>query len=391
MVRSFRAGLVTAAFAACAVACGGGDGAPTTPLAPSPPWPAGALSVEACRLPIQFPFMGLGFPRAAARLKAVGDVRLTVLFVDFPDAVASRTPESVFGIVSPQSEDYFRAVSYGRMSLVYEPVLRWVRMRQPSTTYGISATALTGARHLAYIQEAVDEAGSSVDYSRADGLLVLANPDAAAVSIGPGFLGDQLASGVVAGGRLFQNAATSGHDLLHWGGFWANHELGHTLGLPDLYRQPPPSNRSVGMYSLMGDIAGPARELFAFERWEVGWIDDSQVACAGSGETRVTLTAIERAGGTKMLVVPVSATAAVVAESRRIEGYDTGLTPGILVYLVDTTMPTQQGPIRVLPINDADSWKGGATLTAGKTLTFQGVTVTFAGSDGSGDVVQVVR
>ena len=335
--------------------------------------------------------MGLGFPRATARLKALGDVRLTVLFVDFPDAAASSTPETVFGIVSPISEEYFRAVSYGRMSLAYDPVLRWVRMRQPSTTYGISSTGLTGARHLAYIQEAVDQAGSSVDYSRADGLLVLANPDAVAVSIGPGFLGDQLASGVEAGGRLFQNAATSGHDLLHWGGFWANHELGHTLGLPDLYRYPPPSNRSVGMYSLMGDINGPAREFFAFERWGVGWIDDFQVACAGSGETRVTLTPIERAGGTKMIVVPISATAAVVAESRRIEGYDSGFTPGVLVYLVDTTMPTQQGPLRVLPINDVDLSKGGATLTAGRTVTYQGITVTVVGSDASGDEVQVVR
>ena len=92
-----------------------------------------------------------------------------------------------------------------------------------------------------------------------------------------------------------------------------------------------------------------------------------------------------------MLVVPVLATAAVVAESRRIEGYDTGFTPGVLVCLVDTTMPTQQGPLRILPINDVDSWKGGAALTTGKTLTYEGVTVTVAGSDGSGDVVQVVR
>jgi M6 family metalloprotease-like protein len=335
--------------------------------------------------------MGLGFPRPATRLKASGDVRLTVLFVDFPDAAARGTPESVFDLVSPTSENYFRAVSYGRMTLVYDPVYRWVRMRRPSTTYGIDILTLTYEAHRAYIQEAVDEAGASVDYSRADGLLVLANPDAVAVTIGPGFLGDQGGGGVMAGGRLIQNAATSGRDLLRWGAFWANHEFGHTLGLLDLYHQRAPANRSVGMYSLMGLISGPAREFFAFERWGLGWLDDAQVVCAGSGEIRATLTPVERSGGTKLIVAPVSATSAVITESRRIEGYDAGFAPGVLVYYVDTAVPTQQGPIRVLPIDDADPSKGTVTLTAGRSLTYQGVTVTVLGSDGSGDVVQVVR
>jgi hypothetical protein len=56
-----------------------------------------------------------------------------------------------------------------------------------------------------------------------------------------------------------------------------------------------------------------------------------------------------------MLVIPGSATASVVGESRRFEGCDTGFTPGVLIYLIDATMPTRQGALRVLPTHDVDA------------------------------------
>jgi M6 family metalloprotease-like protein len=350
---------------------------------------APATDIATCKLPAKFPDLGLGFPRVVNRQKAVGDVRVAVVFVDFSDAVATRTPPTVFAIISPTAENYYRTVSYGRMNLILQPSLAWRRMSKPTTEYGWSS--LTFSNHRAYIQEALDLA-SSADFSQADAFLIVSNPDAGALSNGPAFVASP-GLGVTAGGKTFLNGSTSGRDLTAWSGYWLNHEMGHTMGLPDLYAFSGSAHRFVGGFSLMGLISGHSREYFGWERWLLGWIDDTQVSCVAAGTSEVLLTPVERVGGTKIVVVPTGPNTAVVAESRRAEGYDTNgsMTPGILVYFIDTSIGSGAGVLRVLPINDNDTNKGTAPLQPGGSITFNGVTVTFVSRDASGDLVRVVR
>jgi M6 family metalloprotease-like protein len=344
----------------------------------------------ACRLTNPSVFsLALGFPRHSARLKSSGTVRIKVLFVDFPNAEATDTVQQTLARISPASEAYFAAVSFGRMAVVYEPHLQWLRMSRASNTYGFAF--ITYQRHHDYMQEAVNLAGSGLDWSTTDALVVLATSNAVALINGPAFVATP-GFGVMAGGREILNGATSGNDLDVWGAFWANHELGHALGLPDLYLAAQPIHRAVGMWSIMGNIAGPARELTGFERWILGWVDDAQVACATSpGETVVTLSPIERQGGTKMVVIPLSTTTAVVAEVRRVEGYDEGFTPGVLAYFVDSTLTNTQGAMRVLPFNDSDSTKGDVALGVGASLSYGGVTVHVLQSAADGDTLLITR
>jgi M6 family metalloprotease-like protein len=369
-------------------ACLGDGGSSGTSTAPVDVLP----SITACRLPRTFNGAALGFPRAANRLTTIGNVRVTVLFTDFSDAAATRTPQNAFALISPTAEKYYTAVSYGKMNLILEPNYVWLRMSKPSTDYGW--TGLTFASHKAYIQEAIDLAGSSVNYSASDAIVVISNPDAGALTNGPAFVPNP-GDGVIAGGRMISSAATSGRDLLFWGAFWLNHEIGHTMGLADLYSYAGPistQHHFVGVYSMMGLIAGPAREYFAWERWNLGWLEDDQVTCAQPGATTVTLTPVERASGSKMLVVPVGLTTAVVVESRRVEGYDaSGFAPGVLVYYIDTSIASGAGELKVLPINDADPNKLSAPLGVGQSLTFRGVTVTFVSQDAAGDHVRATR
>lgn len=275
---------------------------------------AGALAE--CRLPARFGDLGLGFPRVANRQKVMGDVRVTAIFVDFSDAVATRTTQNVFAIISPTAENYYRAVSYGRMNLILLPSFVWRRMSKPTTAYGWNALSFN--LHRAYIQEALDLA-PSVDVSQSDAFVIISNPDAGALNNGPAFLASP-GFGVTTGGRTFLNGSTSGRDLLGWGGYWLNHEMAHTMGLPDLYAYSGSGHRFVGGFSLMGLISGHSREFFAWERWVLGWMEDAQVSCAGTGMNEVQLTPVERSGGTKMVIIPTGPTSAVVAESRRAEG-----------------------------------------------------------------------
>jgi len=320
-------------------------------------------------------------------MRATGNIHATVLFVDFPNGAATRSPEQVFATFATATVDSFRAGSYGSASIVFEPVFRWIRMSKEAGEYGFNA--LTFQIHQAYIQEAINLAGAGIDYSRTDSVVVITNPDSALPGTAYALI-PNVGSGVTGGGRLIQNAVTTGGTAL-FGPQTVAHELAHNLGLPDLYHSSGARTRSAGDFGIMANSRGSASEFLAWERWVVGWIDDSQVACVPSGTATVTLTPVARSGGTKMVVIPLSSTQAVVAESRRNEGRDSGVTPGVLVYLVDSTVASLQGPIKVLPDDDSDLTKLRKPLAAGRSLTFNGLTVTVVSSDGSGDVVTVSR
>jgi len=346
--------------------------------------------VAACKLPGVQLGVGLGFPRIANRLRSTGDVRIKVLFVDFSDAVATTTPEATLAIISPGAEQFYEAVSYGRMHMIFDPVYTWLRMSKPTSGYPWSPLTFNGQK--AFIEEAIQLAGPSVDLSTSDSVVVLSNPDATAFAYGPAFTANA-GDGFLVAGKRFDNAATSGRDLAGWGPGWLNHELGHTMALADLYEigvANPQTFHFTGDFSMMGNILGAAPEYLGWERWLLGWVDDDKVLCAARGHSTATLTPVEAPGGTKLVVVPTGATTAVVIESRHALGYDHTLpNEGLLVYFVDTSIATGQGIVKVLPIDNADLHKLSAPLAVTQSLTYADVTVTFTSQDTAGDHVDV--
>ena len=59
---------------------------------------------------------------------------------------------------------------------------------------------------------------------------------------------------------------------------WLNHELGHSMGLPDSYSYEG-AGGFTRPFSLMDLINSVAPEFLAWERWQLGWLDDEQVRC----------------------------------------------------------------------------------------------------------------
>ena len=348
----------------------------------------------ACKLPEQGGRgdIGIGFPRIALRTPSSGTVKVSVVFVDFSDAVASSTPQSVFSShISPSSENFMSAVSYSKFSLQFVSTYQWFRMSKPSTQYGW--TNLTFAAHKTYIQEAISLADPTVDFSGSDAFIIVAPPSATAISFGPAFTALS-GNGITVDGKTFYNGATSGADLTAWNGLWFPHELGHTLALVDLYGYSGATHRFVGEFSIMGLISGKGHEMLGWERWLLGWIDDTQVICQSNAGTGVVkLSPIEQVGsGAKLLVIPTGATTAVVVESRRALGFDSQLPKqGPLVYFIDTSIASGNGAIKVLPINDSDVSKLQNTLTLNQTLTYNNVSIKFISTDSAGDEVQFTK
>jgi M6 family metalloprotease-like protein len=323
-------------------------------------------------------------------LKSTGTIRIGVVFVDFPDAVATRSTQSVFSLISPESERRYAAMSYGRAIYEFVPLQRWLRMSRASTTYSMSRSNTTFNTHRDFISEALNLSTGSLTVSDLDGFVVLANPDAIAFNFGPAFTPNDSFFAATAASRTWMNGATSGTDLLYWGSGWFNHEFGHAMGLVDLYAFSGEAHRFVGHFSLMGLINGGAPELFGWERWSLGWLSDSEVVCLNSGSATVDLEPISRAGGTKIAVAKLDSNRVLVVESRRRTGYDTGLSKeGVVAYVVNTAVGSGEGVIRVLPINDSDVTKMSVALGAGQSLNYENISVSVSSSGPNGDRVTI--
>ncbi|MER6031411.1 M6 family metalloprotease domain-containing protein [Streptomyces sp. NPDC001851] len=278
----------------------------------------------------------------------LGTKRVLMLFVDFPDAQATDSTTAYYKELAG-APDWMREDSYGRLKLGITPLKRWVRMPQDSTTYGFQR-GITFAQHELYVSQAVKAAEPYADFSAYDMLYIVANKAATAISFSPTYLYDPATPGIDVDGKRIKWAVTFGQDMWHWGFKVADHETSHTFGLPDLYSFTGDTHQYVRGWDLMGDIAGPSPQHVGWERWKFGWIDDDQVACLNqAGSRTVRLKAVESPGGTKIAVIRTGETTAYVAESRKAVGADaTACSSGVLIYKVDSSTQTGNGPVQVV-------------------------------------------
>jgi M6 family metalloprotease-like protein len=348
--------------------------------------------IVSCKLPrVVEGNIALGFPKVDGLAPSVGKVNMTVLFVDFEDAPAKHSVDSVFAIINPVAPDFFNEVSYGRMELNLNPHLEWLRLSEASSHYGKAIFEFMP--HLNFIQEAVDLANDKVDFSETHIVLVISNPDAKAIPLGPTFNSKDPDYQIKADGASISSGITSGYDLNYWGGIWLAHETGHTFGLPDLYHFGSEGfNRYVGTFGLMGTCGAKAPGYFAFERWILGWIDDNQIYCHKNGEIVIEIDAIEKKGNKKAIIVPISGTSALVVESRRKIGFDKNIPKeGVLVYLVNTSLEGGSGPIQVKPGLKSDyEFHNDAPMTKGDTYIYKNISINVLESNKESDLVKVI-
>ena len=375
---------------------------PSPTPAPTTVKPLVASSVLPCKLPIQDGRGDVsigGWPRIADRMRTTGTVTTQVIFVDFPDAPATMTPQEAFAKISGAKET-FSEMSYGQMNYNLVPTFKWYRMKSSSTSYApLNKSFLT---HRAYIAEALGMADPDVDFSNSDAFVIIANPDSTGIGdSGPGFA-STYGNGFTLDGKYIANGATSSHDLNGWKSIWLNHEVTHTMGLVDLYAATAGGgsdywdfHRYVGQFSYMGfsSFESNSPGLTAYERWYLNWLDDSQIICSQADKLTQQISRIETAGGVKAVMIPLSATREIVIESRRSGGIDKALQkPGALVYVVDSTKQSGMGPVQIYPIDLKNDPKYLlAPRGLGESVTVEGYTITVTAADTSGDTISVLR
>jgi M6 family metalloprotease-like protein len=339
-----------------------GGTSPGTLIDPSAPSPSPASSV-ACRLTTPLGWLNEGQrTERGVFVTPLGTVRAAMVFVDFPDARAEdnadprdRLPQTYYDQLVPESVAWLEASSFGRLTLDVTASTAWLHLPRPSADYGIQR-GLDFEQQEAYVQAVVTLAEPTVDFADVDLLYVVPSRNAAGIAFSPAYVNEH-DTVRTSTGTLVSHGVTFGTDIPIWGHKVLVHETLHTFGLADLYQgggTAPVADASthgfVGKWDLMGDILGSAPELFTWEKWKLGWIDDDQVACAAeAGTTKATLAPVESGGETLAIVVPTGDHTAFVAENRQPNAHDAGACKGgVLVYRVDTSVDTLEGPVHVV-------------------------------------------
>ena len=353
-----------------------------TPTAPPTPAIAGRLPIETCKISnseeVDF---GSGFPISQnAATVTTGTIRVALAFVDFPNSQETGGIDSAFDKIASRVSAVYKEMSYGKLTVEFVKIPGWIRMDKASNAYQISQEGLGDYTDtVAYASEVIRKTDPTVDFTGVDSIVVFASEEA------PGIAGDyeqtlseplktkevsSIQSVIVSGGGWW---------LQSWDPTAISHELGHTLGLADLYdinaEENGPINPFVGDFDFMSYAyeESLAPSLLGWDRWRLGWISDDAVICLKpTAENRVTLSPLQSGKGALLAVVPLSATRVLVMESRRPIGIDSKLPDsGVLVYIVDSRVNSGLGPIRVQGTWTSESMTE-ALLSVGEYLEASG-------------------
>jgi M6 family metalloprotease-like protein len=370
--RRRTAALVSVTALTLAVSTSAGSGHPTAgstsaagPVAPA----AGTSPLGPCMISgstgVQ---MSEGIPTPTGYARSTGTVRALNLMVDFSDAPGQGRALDRFGEFFPQTTDWFRTSSYGRLDYRPQaPIGDWLRMPKPFKEYGIERGAPFDPGYRELVQDIVSTADPKVNFQDYDLLNVLitpnAGPSALDTVLSVTFAGNTeapVADGVpVANASFVYSRQDDGSGTYTETGYRVlPHENGHVFGLPDLYTQD--GGGAVGHWDIMSEDWGADNDLLGWHKWKLGWLDDSQVSCAASpGTTEHVLTPLTERGGGKLLFVPVDAKTGYAVELRTQAGNDEAVCKtGVLIYKVNADVDTGHGPISVV---DSTKDSGGCT------------------------------
>jgi M6 family metalloprotease-like protein len=331
---------------------------------------AAPIPVSQCKLADQFNWsVRLGFPKDSARLSSTGPQKVLLLAIDYADAPTTDNATDALKLAfdTDHISEFYKSVSYGQLSFTFDFHPTVVRMPKPSSSYvGTLGNTFPQPIFVSNIvQDAARAVSGQVNFSSYQAVAILdlsrieawgywgfAIPDGA-----PGF---QTTTGYIRNSTVI--------------GAWENtskapvakgyktsvlkHEIGHLFGFIDLYIIAPGNyfiGQTPGPFDVMNATSGSAHEFLAWQRWLQGWITDANVTCLSLADPTATmqLKPLGKATtGTQMAVLRISAQKALVLESRKGTATDElSGNDGLLVYEIDLSVPSLQGPIKIIPKN----------------------------------------
>lgn len=347
-------------------------------------------------------WLGEGITDYSTYLEPLGALRAIILFVDYPDAPESGVPSAELTALGEQSEQTLTELSGGAVTVDIAGTSKWYRMPADSSTYGFDRNSFTHEKFKSFMRTAVGLADPDVDFSMYDMVFVASAEGAETDSVA--FIdpppeqaivadGVPIRHGLSVGGRAGMTTFIDGFGSPH-----LLHELVHIFGIPDLYTNVAPHHQYAGAWDIMGQVEPLGNGLLGWHKWKMGWLDEEVTCLDKTGDITITLAPMEGAGTSKLLAVRTGASTAYAVEYRTKVGHNSrACTEGVLVYEVDTSVASGQGPLRIKPArpDGADLQTCGylynAPLRAGDVVedTADGVRVEVISMDAAGATVKV--
>lgn len=317
-----------------------------------------------------------------------GIQRIIVVPVQFPDAAGSVSLQDPLDHLLMQLNQYYIEVSYGKVSLQADLLRKWITLPKKLAFYGADASDPgddAGGNSQGSWQMVLDTvalADPDVDFSKYENLILMhggndqakTSPRTLSSLIWSKTFWNQPPSAKTRDGVSLNKASlVSEYSPL---GVWA-HELAHQIGfLPDLYDSSNLDHQFVGPWSLMDGGASLGKptgsspsHLDAWSKIKLGWLTP---ATALFIEGEFTLNPSELPDGIRALQIPLSDGTYYLLELRRRIGFDTSLPEeGVLIYLVDETKESGQGPVRVVDANPRTSTLKDAAFPVGSEFPDQ--------------------
>ncbi|MEM3818947.1 MAG: M6 family metalloprotease domain-containing protein [Nitrososphaerota archaeon] len=307
---------------------------------------------------------------------STSEVNVIVIPVDFPDQPGGGPPETYVSKINTSMGEYWREVSYGKISVKLYTVSKWLRLDRKYSFYGEDADGVD-ENPCRLVIDAVKVADALIDFKKYDYIMVMHSGRDQAYTHEEG---DVYSLSAFCGripvdeGEIVEYVAIVSYlDPL---GIWA-HEFGHLLGLPDLYDTSSREEYDtfLGPWDLMaegswnGPLGSPGSvpaTLTSWSRMKLGWINDTDVLVVEEGsKVKVILKPLHESEGLRVVKIPADIPRRYyLIEAREKTGYDQYLpSRGVLILYVDENKDSGQGIVKAIPPPDRSLYQ--ATYNVG--------------------------